>query len=366
MDHHTRGATIRDLAGAIRSTSTVGSRPARSVREQRSAHRALRLAICLVLGCVSCEQAVPGSGDPASGWPASGPIELDTAFMIGGAANDSALLEVGPIAASDRMLVVFDYGSAQLRAFDSAGKPLWAVGRRGRGPGEFANPMGIAVDGEGVIWVADHGAGRIVTVDAEGTFERVLQADASFAFTRVVPMDDGWIGLTASGQPFWAEVDSAEHVRTTGGFPSDSIVTWPPLLRQTLLATRAGDARWAVAFPFGDRFALYRGIELVCSGKMPGAAPAPSEVPPPNELRTHSSGIALLPDAILILRRVEVAELDSRMLDVYSPDDCRYVRSYRLPERYAGIAGSESLLLLHDDDPVPSIIAVRILSSLSH
>ena len=36
-----------------------------------------------------------------------------------------------------------------------AGKPGGGAGKSGSGAGEFSSPWGIAVDGNGVVWVAD-------------------------------------------------------------------------------------------------------------------------------------------------------------------------------------------------------------------
>jgi hypothetical protein len=42
-----------------------------------------------------------------------------------------------------------------------AGKPGGGAGKSGSGAGEFSSPWGIAVDGNGVVWVADFGNHRI-------------------------------------------------------------------------------------------------------------------------------------------------------------------------------------------------------------
>jgi len=42
-----------------------------------------------------------------------------------------------------------------------AGKPGGGDGARGSGPGEFSFASGIAVDGNGTVWVADSGNNRI-------------------------------------------------------------------------------------------------------------------------------------------------------------------------------------------------------------
>ncbi len=54
-----------------------------------------------------------------------------------------------------------------------AGKPGGGDGARGPGPGEFSRPSGIAVDGKGTVWVADVGNHRIQAMGRDGQWNVV-------------------------------------------------------------------------------------------------------------------------------------------------------------------------------------------------
>src|SRR5206468_7405237 len=54
--------------------------------------------------------------------------------------------------------------------FDATGTFLTAWGSAGSDNGEFENPVGVATDGSGNVYVADTGNVRIQKFDASGTF----------------------------------------------------------------------------------------------------------------------------------------------------------------------------------------------------
>jgi hypothetical protein len=74
--------------------------------------------------------------------------EADSGADLIGNIKDVALLPSGQV-------VVLDDRQSELRLFDAAGRPTQRLGRAGRGPGEFFNPLSVAVDPEGRIYVAD-------------------------------------------------------------------------------------------------------------------------------------------------------------------------------------------------------------------
>jgi len=63
---------------------------------------------------------------------------------------------------------VIDTGTDRIRKFSADGKPLASAGGQGGGPGEFREPVGIAIDAKArQILVADAGNARIQRFDAE-------------------------------------------------------------------------------------------------------------------------------------------------------------------------------------------------------
>jgi DNA-binding beta-propeller fold protein YncE len=66
------------------------------------------------------------------------------------------------------------FGNARIAKFDKNGKFIKSWGKRGRAPGEFNNPHGIAIDAQGLVYVADAGNRRIQVFDGDGTFKTMF------------------------------------------------------------------------------------------------------------------------------------------------------------------------------------------------
>ena len=71
-------------------------------------------------------------------------------------------------------LVVAEYDTSCISVFTTSGEKLQSFGTRGSGQGQFKNP-GVAVDGEGNIFVADTGNNRIQKFTEEGQFLREVE-----------------------------------------------------------------------------------------------------------------------------------------------------------------------------------------------
>lgn len=63
-------------------------------------------------------------------------------------------------------------GDSRVLKFDRDGKFLKTWGGKGAAPGQFDVPHSIALDGNGLVYVADRGNKRIQIFDSEGTFVR--------------------------------------------------------------------------------------------------------------------------------------------------------------------------------------------------
>ena len=65
---------------------------------------------------------------------------------------------------------IADYGNNRVQVFSPEGHVLAVWGREGGGPGEFRLPQGIAVDGRGHVYVSDGGNDRVQEFDDAGRF----------------------------------------------------------------------------------------------------------------------------------------------------------------------------------------------------
>jgi sugar lactone lactonase YvrE len=63
-----------------------------------------------------------------------------------------------------------NYGNSRIMKFSQDGKLLKIIGKKGRNPGEFWGPHGLAFDSRGRLFVADRGNNRIQILDLEGRF----------------------------------------------------------------------------------------------------------------------------------------------------------------------------------------------------
>jgi DNA-binding beta-propeller fold protein YncE len=74
------------------------------------------------------------------------------------------------VAPSGEWYVSDGYGNARVHRFSPAGELLCSWGEPGAGPGQFHVPHGIAVDRQGVVWVADRENSRLQRFPPEGEF----------------------------------------------------------------------------------------------------------------------------------------------------------------------------------------------------
>ncbi len=78
------------------------------------------------------------------------------------------------VSADGNNVYVTDTGNKRIVRFDGNGKQLGVWGKEGSKPGEFIEPVGIAVDTDGSVYVADTGNHRVQVFSADGTFLREI------------------------------------------------------------------------------------------------------------------------------------------------------------------------------------------------
>ena len=71
-------------------------------------------------------------------------------------------------ASSDGDVYVLDFQAAEVRVFDSTGRHLRTIVRRGEGPGEIGEANGIFLSGDTLLWIPNHSQGTIIGVDPYG------------------------------------------------------------------------------------------------------------------------------------------------------------------------------------------------------
>lgn len=293
---------------------------------------------------------------------------------------------------------VLDVLEHRIAVFDSTGRHLRDVGREGGGPGEFLQPVGLAVASDGATLVTDARKRSIV-----GFTAHAVPLDEVRLPQRLIA---GRIGVVAeragSSPPVVAlgigrpndemgvmemagrELTELAAVRDTGSphYPGCQItVNWT---RPVLAPTARWDARKGlIALSLGTEYIvdLYQGGRLVRSVRrdvppvrvtrqlalrQPGVRGGfeihwgmkGCKVSPPDVLKARGRaaetspiiGVRLAPDAsLLVLRRAEASEPDGGHIDVFDPNG-RYLGT--LPAEFpfpVAFAGSDRMLVFHTD-----------------
>lgn len=74
------------------------------------------------------------------------------------------------VAPSGDLYISDGYGNARVHRFSAEGKLLHSWGEPGAGPGQFHVPHGIAIDRNGIVFVADRENSRVQRFSSEGRF----------------------------------------------------------------------------------------------------------------------------------------------------------------------------------------------------
>ncbi|MGH7503576.1 MAG: hypothetical protein ACREL7_17755 [Longimicrobiales bacterium] len=99
-------------------------------------------------------------------------VSDEPTLLIGGAENEELTRPRDAIRLDDGRLVVTDEGSRQVKFFAPDGRLLRAVGRQGRGPGEFGTLWTVSPFGRDSLMVFDYNQERVSILDSHGDFGR--------------------------------------------------------------------------------------------------------------------------------------------------------------------------------------------------
>ncbi len=92
------------------------------------------------------------------------------------------------------------YGNARILEYTAGGERLREWGSAGNGPGQFRQPHGIAVDENGIVYVADRQNGRLQRFDPTGKY---LGEWANLGMVTTLSFTGGalWIGTQQRNEP---------------------------------------------------------------------------------------------------------------------------------------------------------------------
>ena len=112
--------------------------------------------------------------------------------------------------AAGNIFVADGAGNARIAKFDKDGKFVKSWGKRGTGPGEFANVLSIAVDAQGNVYAGDGGNRRIQVFDNNGVFKTAF---SNFGNAQAMCITRGANPvLYASNSNPWNDIDVAGEI----------------------------------------------------------------------------------------------------------------------------------------------------------
>jgi hypothetical protein len=107
-------------------------------------------------------------------------------------------------ASSDGDIFVLDFQAAEVRVFDSMGRHLRTIVRRGTGPGEIGEANGIFLSGDTLLWIPDHSQGMIIGVDPFGEeIRRFRKPVSGYGYI--------WSGAFDDPGRYWKETFHSEN-----------------------------------------------------------------------------------------------------------------------------------------------------------
>lgn len=114
-----------------------------------------------------------------------------------------------------RLFISDGYGNARVLEYTADGKRVREWGTAGTGPGQFHQPHGIAIDADGIVYVADRQNGRLQRFDLQGHF---LGQWANLGMVTSVATGGGalWIGTQQRNEPTGADGWIMKIDRKTG------------------------------------------------------------------------------------------------------------------------------------------------------
>ena len=283
------------------------------------------------------------------------PVRWDTLYSIGGEAEDTTLLRARLIAARDGNLYAYDFSDDRLKAFDDRGRLRWTFGRQGGGPGEFGNPTDLGVAPNGDVWITDAGAARTTVLTSDGALRRHIPFDGR-PIMRTIPSEGRRLVFPTSPEHFWVALGEEGQVIEEGEFPTVELRDAEPVIRPPFVSmSPAGDV-WAAVFPVADPLLVYRGRDLRCTGRLVEGGPFPDAFS--RDTPIWAVGVTVSDTSVFVLARGQT-EYELQLLDEYSAEDCRYVRTLLLPRKLQALAYDGGVFYFYYEDPAPAIVALR-------
>jgi len=137
--------------------------------------------------------------DPPKG--AATKLVLEEIYTVGGgdSPEESFIEAVALDVLNNGTTYVLDMKDDRVKVFDAKGKFLRAFGKKGQGPGELNQPVGLVITPENEVLVEDVLNQRLTFFDLKGKFLRHLSTAKSFGLAGIVMNGQGLIVARSMG-----------------------------------------------------------------------------------------------------------------------------------------------------------------------
>lgn len=284
-------------------------------------------------------------------------------------ADDAGRLLTNPrlLAARGDAVYVYDAGTQELIALSRSGAVRWRVGRSGRGPREFSNPVDLQTAPNGALHILDADVSRITIVNPAGQVTDMRTV--AERLHRIVPRVSGWWGVSLGRPDLLVPVTSeGQPSHETGVAAPLDIAPLHILVREPHVAPLPNGGA-VVAFVWASRLLL-----VDAAGKVTADLDGPEHIPFA-ELRSYTIEV---PQKATVQRidpkassgALEVAANDTmalvvfggatrdwgKVVDRYDLRAKRYVDSARLPTQPSALRIVGNTLVALELDPAPAVV----------
>ncbi|MGH7713666.1 MAG: hypothetical protein ACREOG_20450 [Gemmatimonadaceae bacterium] len=271
------------------------------------------------------------------------------------------------LAARGDTAYVYDAGTQELIAILHDGSVRWRVGRAGKGPREFSNPVDLQVAPNGTLHVLDSDVSRITIVDPAGrvAYMRTIEE----RLHRIVPRRSGWWGVSLGRPDLFVSLGSDGRASAERGVaaPAD-IATRHILIREPQVAVVPNGGA-VVGFVWSSRLLLVDrdgrlAADLDGPEHIPFAdirsytieTPRVATVQRIDPKATHGARLVAANDSMAVVVFGGNSRDAGRVVDRYDLRSTRYVDSAYLTRPPAALRVVGNRLVALELDPAPALV----------
>ncbi len=271
------------------------------------------------------------------------------------------------LAAGGDTAYVYDAGTQELIALSKTGKVVWRIGRAGRGPREFSNPVDLQIAPNGDLHVLDADVSRITIVNRAGRVADMHTVQERLH--RIVPRASGWWGVSLGRPELFVSVTTQGQAQVDRGVAGPPDIAARHILAREPQVAPLPNGGAVVAFVWASRLLL-----VDPAGNLTADLEGPEHIPFA-EIRTYTietpqTATVTRVDPKALSGAREVAANDTmalvvfggttgdrgKVVDRYDLRSKRYVDSARLPRQPAAIRIVGNALLALELDPAPALV----------